>query len=920
MFHNTLHRSELVYLLIVFISILILHSNRVEAYYDDMHYDFTYYLARSVGYTPEQAYRIASADLSIDYDPDTEPVQQTAQLKMWAAAAAYHVRDPSGKLWTKERKSYVSIPSIPRIKFHAMMDCFNWEKCHSDPLHRKKAEAVIPIFQEKLWQGSLINGNLGAYLHFIEDKPSHDGYPSDNGHWTAVDMWLNNGALRMGSGTDYIDYDGNDGKRDTRRMLANVLKQMSIYMTTAIPKQRLLAPKLVFSEASVQLENKIENIYQELRRINPIDQAPGFQEASRRTLKKAPKPMPFEPFSAYMGRFLATATPEMWNTFKAGAEPSREQAYSTISNGLKKELNSLITTYPFERIKYELDDNGDPVGQYMIDQWVLFGDLLVDTIFLKDGKNVRPSKFVEIKIFSAPTFKGEKPYLLDKSSSSEQTLFENLPVGDLKIEVYSDGKLLNETAFKLQAQNAYLAIKINHDDLNTQIELNEHLERMQFLMREITKHQREYKQLDRETKTLINALKTTIDDLGKSTSSQGEAEQLLKQAEQQKEWNKQIEQTSRLLEKFARYTRSQNKRICSSNESPSISGKEQISILKQEKVLENFESSLLKAKDTLATYEDFLFRLDTFKKSTPDKILDLLREQFNKSEDKLDKMVELIRDVNSEKEEINDIYEVANRIVEKELDQIKDRKGEKLPSATHNFYNDLLTPFFDLYSQSQTILLKREHIQKYRNKLEKIIANQDQVDAIREEHKKYYRRIQGLKLNKTSYVAMREQVTQIEIKLHKAQANVSNTRRCFAEKETTESGLFEPSVGFIIVRVEGDGYIPAYGGITNVVKGYGDVLITIKKGENPREVVRKYYEKLRKGTSCKNFDTWAGISGLGKPMFWTHGPEVRVVHKGPFSRRDSRKDMGLEAAWRFQKDVKTPSWSDLRRKACGAKQ
>ena len=50
-----------------------------EAYYDDVHYSLTYYLARAVGYTPEQAHRIANADHSIDYDPDTEPVQQAAQ-------------------------------------------------------------------------------------------------------------------------------------------------------------------------------------------------------------------------------------------------------------------------------------------------------------------------------------------------------------------------------------------------------------------------------------------------------------------------------------------------------------------------------------------------------------------------------------------------------------------------------------------------------------------------------------------------------------------------------------------------------------------------------------------------------------------------------------------------------------------------
>src|SRR5215212_1305861 len=48
------------------------------AYWDDVHYHLTYTVARLVGYTPQQAYRIAAANLSTDYHEATEPTQITA--------------------------------------------------------------------------------------------------------------------------------------------------------------------------------------------------------------------------------------------------------------------------------------------------------------------------------------------------------------------------------------------------------------------------------------------------------------------------------------------------------------------------------------------------------------------------------------------------------------------------------------------------------------------------------------------------------------------------------------------------------------------------------------------------------------------------------------------------------------------------
>src|SRR5436190_17027801 len=47
---------------------------KASAYDNDTHFWFTYYLAVKAGYTPIQATQIASADVSVDYDEDTQPV------------------------------------------------------------------------------------------------------------------------------------------------------------------------------------------------------------------------------------------------------------------------------------------------------------------------------------------------------------------------------------------------------------------------------------------------------------------------------------------------------------------------------------------------------------------------------------------------------------------------------------------------------------------------------------------------------------------------------------------------------------------------------------------------------------------------------------------------------------------------------
>src|SRR5262249_8040424 len=116
-------------------------SGVVRAYDPDTHYGLTYYLARKVGYSPEEARRIASATTSIDQDPTTEPIQ-------------------AGKGLITEDAQKV------RTKYHAFRE---------EGLSPEAADAKIKQQQDKLYAEALRTGNPGAFLHFLQDTFSHKG-------------------------------------------------------------------------------------------------------------------------------------------------------------------------------------------------------------------------------------------------------------------------------------------------------------------------------------------------------------------------------------------------------------------------------------------------------------------------------------------------------------------------------------------------------------------------------------------------------------------------------------------------------------------------------------------------------------------------------------------------------------------------
>lgn len=193
-----------------------------SAYYDDVHFALTYYIARQVGYTPEQAYRIANADLSVDYSYQTEPVQ-------------------AGSLYAAFR-SIAAMPETqePRWRFHAFRNENIFPDAVGDRPQAAEADRGINTQQVVLWQRAIEDRNPGVFLHFLQDKLPHARYGSAYGHWDIVFekrfAVAEQYGLTMGGTTDWLDY-REHAKEPNLTMVQTTFEVLASYMKKISPGQ-----------------------------------------------------------------------------------------------------------------------------------------------------------------------------------------------------------------------------------------------------------------------------------------------------------------------------------------------------------------------------------------------------------------------------------------------------------------------------------------------------------------------------------------------------------------------------------------------------------------------------------------------------------------------------------------------------------
>ena len=135
---------------------------KLTVYDDDTHYYFTFCVALTCGYTYEQARRIASADVMVDYCPGTEPVH--FEISPFG---------PNHMVWGN------------RIKFHSLA---------GNPLD-------VANQLTNLYQDAIRMRNPGVYLHAFQDSFSHAGFGPRLGHYNPAQQ-------PYGVTTDYLSYSG----------------------------------------------------------------------------------------------------------------------------------------------------------------------------------------------------------------------------------------------------------------------------------------------------------------------------------------------------------------------------------------------------------------------------------------------------------------------------------------------------------------------------------------------------------------------------------------------------------------------------------------------------------------------------------------------------------------------------------------
>jgi hypothetical protein len=157
-----MNKDGVIICFLILISLFGTHQNAFS-FEPDCHYAWTYYLALHVGYTPRQAFQLASAAYAIDEDKDTGPMEATAGDVVIGA-------NHPGLVGLKSPH-----PKISEIwrRFHA------FSREGEQGLQRSTTRQQE---QDYLWNLALQQKNPGPLIHYTQDIYSHSGWDNYNGH------------------------------------------------------------------------------------------------------------------------------------------------------------------------------------------------------------------------------------------------------------------------------------------------------------------------------------------------------------------------------------------------------------------------------------------------------------------------------------------------------------------------------------------------------------------------------------------------------------------------------------------------------------------------------------------------------------------------------------------------------------------
>jgi len=152
-------------------------ATSARGYDNDTHFWFTYYLARKAGFTPIQATQIASADVSVDYDDDTQPVLPEISTFSAFRHPLDHFQYVRNRLHALPKKSEI-------IRLAGLPKGYWWDPVIiTDPKTLKVAHDLVLEREREFWIATMSEGkNPGVFIHYLQDTFAHDGFASYVGH------------------------------------------------------------------------------------------------------------------------------------------------------------------------------------------------------------------------------------------------------------------------------------------------------------------------------------------------------------------------------------------------------------------------------------------------------------------------------------------------------------------------------------------------------------------------------------------------------------------------------------------------------------------------------------------------------------------------------------------------------------------
>lgn len=440
-------------------------ARRAEACWDDVHYDLTYYVARLVGYTPEQAYRIAAANLGTDYAAATEPSQMTLDEVL------ARVQDPQ----PPEKQD-------PRWRFHAFRNTLKYPDSVGNGPGAAEADGEL-LFQEwalRLHASAALNP--GVYLHFLQDEGSHQGFGSAWGHWFNWDkpqestQRARDAGLPIGGAVDWLSFArptaaGPGPKENAIDLVNRTARLLDAYMAEVSPRQKrrewsLLESEQVIDELIAQSPPPTPLAVTELS-----DYAHYYAHHYVQTNYPARYPLVqglLPPFPSL--------TPERAENFRRHADgpdlAKAEQCVNAALGRMGMAEKVVPRSYLQARGQYELrvDTDGfawpvDSEGRTSAkarDGWVLTGSL---TVVLEAGPTT-PRETVEVRIKAAATMAKQEEYDLIKPPQplavGEARTWDQLPIGDLIVELRRGGELWRRQRVALQQATQTLTVRLDN--------------------------------------------------------------------------------------------------------------------------------------------------------------------------------------------------------------------------------------------------------------------------------------------------------------------------------------------------------------------------------------------------------------------------------------------------------------------------